>query len=450
MLPAQRHNYGDDSCSLLVIPSMPVTLVIAENSGILHHILMIESSRSKSDDCSFEESKVFANDNFNWELFVLESVELELGLQDEKIKEGSDILLKRDINNLDNRYFCYHDAGLHGVTIGFIYQLQKFIYDEGDLNLAVPSRAEYILSTRAFSASKCNPVVGFGMLQSPSGKNAYFSLPICRLKLFHFIGILVLMKSGQIVSLQTSKVMPLQYSLIPQTTNIEQKTIENSPKGSFDQHIKTMLKLSDYSQIPILKLDRKVSPSSTQALQLLLSSVQVMRENHFINHDKVRQEIIKRVKILELMKNQQRDEISSLLECKKVIQEKAYKLADRHEDIMERQCRLQKRINEISRLASLKMPTILHDKEFSEHIRHLKLKVEKLNQDVIQIKAKHEVQKKSLDKWNKNVLGEKLSTTPSTHLPPKQEETIKEFIGDMMKQIQELKSDVQNIHNIIE
>lgn len=48
MIPSQRDNYGDDSCSLLVIPTSPLTLVIAETSGILHHILMIDSGSRDS------------------------------------------------------------------------------------------------------------------------------------------------------------------------------------------------------------------------------------------------------------------------------------------------------------------------------------------------------------------------------------------------------------------
>jgi hypothetical protein len=256
------------------------------------------------------------------------------------------------------------------------------------------------------------------------------------------------MSSGQTVSLLTVKAMPLLFSLSPEMPNLEQKIIETLPKISFDQHIKSMLKSSESSQLPILKLDGTNPPSSTQAFQILMNSIQVMRENQFLKHDKVRQEIMKRVKILELMKNQQRDEISELLECKKTIQEKAYKLADKHEDIMERQIKIQKRINDICRLASLKLPTnSLQDREFLEQIKQLKVKVGRLDQDVTQIKAKQETQKKSLDKWNKN--GENEASC-STHLPPKQEETIKEFIGNMMKQIQALKLDVQKIHSVID
>jgi nuclear pore complex protein Nup88 len=162
ILPAQKNNYGDDSCSLLVIPSTPTALVIAENSGILHHVLMVESNNEAGND-----------EKFDWDLYAVESIELELSLQNEKIKEESDIVLKRDPIN-DNRYFCYHDAGLHGVTIGFIQQLSKYTCDEEseeDFNASrFPSRAEYILSTRAFTESKSNAIVGFGLLQSPTGR----------------------------------------------------------------------------------------------------------------------------------------------------------------------------------------------------------------------------------------------------------------------------------------
>lgn len=177
-----------------------------------------------------------------------------------------------------------------------------------------------------------------------------------------------------------------------------------------------------------------------------MNSIQTMRELQFKKHDNVRQEIMKRVRILEMMKNQQRDEIIALLEFKKVIQENAYRLADKHEDIIERQLRVQTKIDSTcSRLLSLKLPTnTVNEKEFFDRIKSLKVGVDKLSQDVCQIKIKHESQKKSSDK-------ETMRTDEgTTSLPQKQEESIKEFMKDMMRQIQILKSDVQNIYNVIE
>lgn len=48
-------NYGLDSCSLLVIPSLPPALVIAESNGKLHHALFLEAENAE--DVSFKISR---------------------------------------------------------------------------------------------------------------------------------------------------------------------------------------------------------------------------------------------------------------------------------------------------------------------------------------------------------------------------------------------------------
>lgn len=154
MLSSQENNYGDDSCSLLVIPTTPLTLVIAESSGILRHIIMLEINQ---------------NDDSKCELYVVENVELQFGLQGDR--ETANIFLKQDSVN-EHRYYCYHDAGLHSISISFLHQLQTYVSEDNeqqDFTITSPSRAEYILSTKAFSNSRSNAVIGFGVLQSPSG-----------------------------------------------------------------------------------------------------------------------------------------------------------------------------------------------------------------------------------------------------------------------------------------
>lgn len=423
MIPSRRDNYGVDSCSLLVIPTLPPTIVIAENSGVLHHALMIESP--PCEESSFDETKtVLRND---WDLYVLETIELELGLSDDKLENlsATPVSLKKDPVN-EQRYFCYHDTGLHGITIGFVQQLHSYVNDETEAepNMNVKSRAEYLLSTKAFKSSKINAIAGVGLLQSPSG-------------------IFAIMSSGQVVSLNTMK---LALSILPEVTSpttapSEHKSVER--KLPFDQHIKTLLH-SGVSQ-PILKLDKTKPPSSQQAFELLMSSIQVMRENQFKRHDLVRQEIAKRAKILEFMKNQQKDEIAQLLDDKELIQEKACKLADMHEDIIERQQNLQKRVQDVLRLASLRLPSgNSSEKEFAEYIKKIKAKTDKLLQDVKQIKAKHEIQKQQVELW------ENSGEDQIKALPPKQEETIKKILIDMTKQIGNLQKDVQRITKVVD
>lgn len=43
MYPATQDNYGVDSCSILVLPTSPVTVIIAEPSGKLFHSILVET-----------------------------------------------------------------------------------------------------------------------------------------------------------------------------------------------------------------------------------------------------------------------------------------------------------------------------------------------------------------------------------------------------------------------
>lgn len=422
VIPQLADNYGDDSCSLLVIPTLPITLVVAENSGKLHHILMIDIPL---DEASFDETKTILRND--WDLYALETIELELGLsednQDTKSNSSTPLVLKRDPVN-EHRYFCYHDAGLHGVSIEFVQQLQSYINEdsENDPNMNVVSKAEYILSTKAFNTCKINAVVGVGLLESPSG-------------------IFAILSSGQVVSLNTIKVLLGNIADIKTTVTNKQKSVDR--KIPFDQHIKGLLQ-SGVTQ-PILKLDHTKPPSSQQAFELLMNSIQVMRDNHFKRHDQVRQEIAKRVKILECLKLQQIEDVNRLIEDKEFIHEKAYELADKHEDIIERQQSLQKRVQDVHRLASVRLPSGNgSEKDFIDQVKKIKSKVDNLLQNVRQVKSKHENHKKQFEAW------EFSNENSMKVLPSKQEETIKEILVDMTNQITNLSKDVQKITSIID
>ena len=427
MIPRQNDNYGDDSCSLIVVPTLPPTIVIAESTGTLHHVLMIESTL---EDSSFDETKTVIQNEFD--LYVLETIALELGLPEDKNTpdtHSNPIYLKRDSFN-EQRYFCYHDTGLHGITIGFVPQLQRYINDdEVEPNLNIKSRAEYILSTKAFNSSKTNAIVGLGMLHSPSG-------------------MLALLKSGQIISLdivldKNSFNHPNSDVRTDSSQYPEDVSVKKHLNGSFDQYIKNIL-TPDVTQ-PILKLDKTNPPSAQQSLDLLMNAMQVLRENNFPKHDKVRQEILKRMKILEVLKNQQREEITQLFNDREQIQEKAYKLADMHEDIMERQNNLNKRIQDILRLATLRLPAgTSSEKEFTDQIKRIKSRTDQLLQAVQQIKAKNEIQKTQFECWNET------NEDSMKALPPKQEQTIKEILADMTSQIAPLTGDILRIKSILE
>lgn len=47
-LPQVQDNYGVDSCGILVMPTLPPAIIIAESSGKLHHALLLESEAEKN------------------------------------------------------------------------------------------------------------------------------------------------------------------------------------------------------------------------------------------------------------------------------------------------------------------------------------------------------------------------------------------------------------------
>lgn len=132
MYPSTEDNFGIDSCALLVLPSNPTTLIIAEPSGKLYHAIMLECTEAK--EHSINEIDTTLNiDPAEWDLHVLEMVELELGLPETKEAKFnySPIFLKPDINN-ECRYFAYHNTGLHAVSIEFIKELELFFSVNGE------------------------------------------------------------------------------------------------------------------------------------------------------------------------------------------------------------------------------------------------------------------------------------------------------------------------------
>lgn len=77
---------------------------------------------------------------------------------------------------------------------------------------------------------------------------------------------------------------------------------------------------------------------------MLQRASQVFREEHFKHHERAREEIEKRIKVLQMLKNYQTSELKRLNEEKQVLQEKAESLAERYEDIKDKQEDLKKRL----------------------------------------------------------------------------------------------------------
>ena len=71
--------------------------------------------------------------------------------------------------------------------------------------------------------------------------------------------------------------------------------------------------------------------------QLLYRATTIFRSQYFARHDKVREEIGKKVRSLKALKNHQLKELEYLIKVKKELQQTAEKLAERYEDIKDNQ-----------------------------------------------------------------------------------------------------------------
>lgn len=433
MHPSSEDNFGIDSCAVLALPSNPPTIVIAEPSGKIYHAIMIENDEVNEQSLNEIDATLNIYPS-EWILQVLEVVELELGLPETKEAKFnySPIFLKPDINN-ECRYFAYHNTGLHAVSIDFIRELELYFASESEYNdgpfLQTPAHAEYIVCTKALDNSKVNPVLGFTLLQSPSG-------------------LLLLLASGQVVSLDIitnpsylrhlTNSASSSDSTKPQNTASHLKKLFSEP---FDSHIRKML-TTGASQ-PILKLDNAQDISPRESLELLIYATQMLREQYILKHDKVKQEIEKRVRILKLMKEQQEQEISQLEVEKAKIKNDAERLAEQYEEANDRQQMLFKRTQEIIRLVNLKMPRgSIVEKNFATQLE----KVDTVTKDLANGLA---MAKKKLEKQEMQIKCQTENNKKKVPLQPRQETAIKEIITDINTQIDSQIKEIKKIKSVM-
>uniref|UniRef100_A0A2I3GLE0 Nucleoporin 88 n=1 Tax=Nomascus leucogenys TaxID=61853 RepID=A0A2I3GLE0_NOMLE len=141
MHPAAEDNYGYDACAILCLPCVPNILVIATESGMLYHCVVLEGEEEDDHTVNQNYNTFFLQSEKSWDsridlipsLYVFECVELELAL---KLASGEDdpfdsdfscpIKLHRD-PKCPSRYHCTHEAGVHSVGLTWIHKLHKFL-----------------------------------------------------------------------------------------------------------------------------------------------------------------------------------------------------------------------------------------------------------------------------------------------------------------------------------
>lgn len=309
----------------------------------------------------------------------------------------------------------------------------QFFYFPADTTLETAldklAHAEYLVCTKALDNAKPNTVIGFTLFQSPSG-------------------LVTLLSSGQVVSLNVIT----NPSVLPQLKATSNGTDDNTNNaaisskvfqtGSFDETIRQML--SAGTTQPVFKLDTSKKPSTKECVEFMLNSFQLLRDQYIIKHDRVRQKIENRVKILRILEQQQRQEIKELMVEKENLRENAEHLVDKYDEIGDKQQQIMQQLHEVHRLMNQRVPTASGaERNFVEQIEKICVATRELGNNIAV--AKKKMEKQQLHR------GPATTSTPKKDfiLMPKQETVVKEMLAESNKQIETQIKEINYIKSVI-
>ncbi|EFN85322.1 Nuclear pore complex protein Nup88 [Harpegnathos saltator] len=421
--PPSDDNYGIDSCSIMCLQTTPPIVVIAMCTGKIYHAILLREVLDDDDDDRKTWSQYGSTYSLHTPddaLYVYECVELELGLlfTDDDKKYNCPVYLHGDKGN-KSRYFCSHNAGIHIVSLPMVSQLEEFI-DKNDNHLPAlsnQSTLQYLFSTRTkhTNIDEATPIFGFGLLQEP-----------CVL--------VALLHTGIVVDLS---VIDLHYLPVAKQLEPIVNTMKKMDKEPFDAYIKKLLK-RDISQ-PITKIGTR-SMSLSECLELLYHATNIFRTQHFVRHDKVREEINKKVHALKVLKTHLLKELDVLMETKKELRHNAERLAERYEDINDKQKELACRAKEVLRSINHKKPFLTAaERAEAEELKKMNMKIHNIETRLKQLKKKFDQQTVHVDITDSNEKRKEIVFTRN------QEEAIKENLSQMAKNIKNLISQVKHI-----
>ncbi|CAH1129598.1 unnamed protein product [Ceutorhynchus assimilis] len=431
--PMSKLDLTDDAaCSIICLKTTPQIVCIASATGTLINSILLNSDLEKKRKYQRDYNRfVEVPDK---ELFVFETVELELGLSilheaEEDSKYKCPIFLHKD-ESKSSRYFASHGAGVHTVNINCVEALHEYVTGSEDQSPSSdifnnPSAAEYLVCTKTSASRKSNPVIGFAVYYEPTS-------------------IISLLSDGSVVTmaLLSAPIVPKsEMSFLEKDGEGEVKSpLKKMLNEPFDQYIQKILKKG--SSRPLLKLSSTSSNTPEECYDLLQRAAQMFREEHFKNFTKAREELEKRGHTLTLLKQAQKKELSNMNNSKELLRDKAEYLAEKYEDIKDKQDALLKRCEQLIMLVSRKKPeTSDAENKFMEDMEEYSLKCTSYQNAIDKLKNKNKYQQVKIENWKSNsvkkvpVLGEMQASIIKTSL---QESTQK--INNLMKQVNEYKT----------
>lgn len=292
------------------------------------------------------------------------------------------------------------------------------------------AHAEYLVCTKALDDAKPNTVIGFTLLQSPSG-------------------LVTLLASGQVVSLNiitNASVLPPFNAAATGDGRAGESAVSSRvfQPGGFDEAVRQML-TAGVTQ-PVFKLDTSKRPSAKESVEFMLNSFQILRDQYINKHDLVRQKIENRVKILRVLEQQQRNEVKELVLEKEQLRESAERLADKYDEISERQQVIMRQLHDVHRMLNQRVPTASGaERAFVQQVDKIGMAVRELGNNIA-------VAKKKMAKQQQHYGAAAIGATASKKefiLYPKQDAVVKEMLAESNKQIEAQIKEINHIKSVM-
>ncbi|XP_073521354.1 nuclear pore complex protein Nup88 [Phyllobates terribilis] len=441
MHPAAEDNYGYDACSVLCLSCVPNILVIATESGLLYHCVVLEGE--EDDELTSDKSWNYSSDLIP-SLYVFECVELELALKLTTEEESIDndfscpIKLHRD-RVCSSRYHCTHVAGIHSVGLAWLSRLEKFLSageeDKDSLQeLAADQKClvEHILCTKPLPCKLPAPIQGFWIVSDLS----LGTTMICLTSGYECITrpLLTIIRPPS-PALLCSKVDCHITETVPH--------VLEDVKGPFENHIRNILLRTSANPLLLNFSNKDSSPPPEECLQLLSRATQVFLEEYVLKQDMAREEIQRRVKLLIAQKEKQLKDLRYRKEERKSLKETAERLAEKCEEAKEKQDDLLSRLKAVLHSFNTRHPVFTDsERDMKKELLSTHEQLHHLDNAIKQVKMKMEYQERKMEKVKSP---RKSNLTLSDYQQKNIQTVLKEqyeHIQKMVKQINAIKNHV--------
>ncbi|MEE6469911.1 hypothetical protein FKM82_008812 [Ascaphus truei] len=440
MHPAAEDNYGYDACAVLCLPCVPNILVIATESGLLYHCVVLEA---EEDDEQMSNKSWNPSSDLIPSLYVFECVELELALKlttEEEVSLESDFSCPMKLHKdpiCPSRYHCTHAAGVHSVGLTWLSKLQKFLSsDEEDKDslqeLATEQKClvEHILCTKPLPCRLPAPIQGFWIISDISLGTSM----ICITSGYECI-------TRPLLTTVRPPSPPLLCSQIDRNVTESLPHVLADVKGSFENHIRGIVRRNTANPLLLKSSNKDAAPPPEECLQLLSRATQVFREEYILKQDLAKEEIQRRVKLLIGQKEKQLEDLCYCKEEKKSLTDMAERLAEKYEEAKEKQEDIVNRLKRVLRCFHTRLPVLSDsERDMKKELQTANEQLQHLGNAIKQVNIKMAYQQKQMEKG-------KSPRKSNLALSAYQRKSIQTVLKEEGEHIQEMVKQINDIRN---